>query len=607
MRHGVKEAQYDNRYVAPSPLVPRALRLGIAERTAWDGTVLVEPDRTDVVEAVRVFREAGVEAVAVSFLHSYANGATEQAVGAMLAELAPELYVSLSSELHPQARYYERTSTTAFNAYVGPIVSGYIERLLERLAGLGFGGRLLVMQSHGGIASPGVVVERGAAALLSGPAAGPTARAAHVGPHGFADCVTVDMGGTSFEAALVRGGSALVVPSIEIDGRTVALPAVDIHTIGAGGGSVAWIDRGGLLRVGPESAGARPGPACYGFGGRQPTCTDANLLLGYLNPGFFAGGDLELDVDAARDAITREVAAPLGLDITAAAAGIYDVVNVNMAAAIRKVSVNRGIDPRAVPLVVAGGSGPVHAAAIAAELGIPLVVIPRLAGFLCATGMLLSDLRHDYVRTYVSALDAVDLDRLAASADAMLADGRAALESDGVDPATMRFELSLDLRYAGQHREIPVPCSREEIRAADWAGVRARFDDLHELHYGHSLPEEPLELVNVRLVALSVTAKPALPSLEQATSGIDSAVKGRRRAYFRATDSFDDVVLYDGDRLRAGYRLSGPAIVEERTTTVVVPPGHDLLCDVHGSYLLGPSETLDALAPEGAERAVVLG
>ena len=438
MRHGVKEEQYDNRYVAPTPLVPRSRRIGVAERTRWDGAVLVEPDASEVAEAVRALVADGVEAVAVSFLHSYANADTEQAVGAMLERLAPELYVSLSSALHPQARYYERTSTTVFNAYVGPIVSRYLQRLLQRLDDNGFGGQLLVIQSHGGIASPSVVGERGAGALLSGPAAGPIAGAAFVAPHGFPDCLTVDMGGTSFEAALVRDGNALVVPSISIDGRTIALPAVDIHTIGAGGGSVAWIDRGGLLRVGPDSAGARPGPACYGFGGARPTCTDANLVLGYLNPEFFAGGDLRLDVDAARAAIEREVGDGLGLDVVAAAAGIYDVVNVNMAAAIRKVSVNRGIDPRVVPLVVAGGSGPVHAAAIASELGIPLVVVPRLAGFLCAVGMLLTDVRHDYVRTYVSALADVSCEQLCALTDAMLDEGDAALVADGADPGTRR-------------------------------------------------------------------------------------------------------------------------------------------------------------------------
>lgn len=586
MREGVKEDQYDNRYVAPPPLVPRFLRLGVPERVNREGQVLVAPQRVDLKRAIATIRKHDVEAVAVSFMHSYANGENERFVGAALEELAPDLHVTLSSELLPQIRFYERTSTSAFNAYVGPILARYLSKLMTRLDDLGFGGQLLVMQSNGGVVPPAQAAKRSAGALLSGPAAGPVAGGALATAAGHFDCITADMGGTSFDVAVVREGRPLMVRDSRFDRRVVALPTTDIHAIGAGGGSIGWIDDGGLLRMGPASAGAQPGPACYGFGGRRPTCTDANVVLGLLDASYFAGGRIQLHADIAAEAIERDIAGPLGISVTEAAAGMHHVINVNMAMGVRAVSVNRGLDPRGIPLVVGGGCGPVHAARIAEELDIPLVMVPRSSGLLCAVGMLLSDFRHDYVRTALSPLAEVDWDHINRLVDAMIAEGESALIDDGVGRPDRQYKILLDIRYASQHREIEVPCTLEELGPHSGPALRSRFGELHEKLYGHSLPDAALELVTVRVHAVGVARKLPLPELPEATSSVISAQRSTRNVYIAERDAYQEIPAYDGQRLEVGHVIHGPAVVDDPNTSVFVPPAYQLRCDARESRVL---------------------
>ncbi|HMR72026.1 MAG TPA: hydantoinase/oxoprolinase family protein, partial [Rubrivivax sp.] len=407
MRRGIREAQYDNRYTNVVPLVPRARRLGIAGRIDRDGRELAPLDLAAVRAAVQRWRDDGVQAVAVCFMNAFANPAHEQAAAAIVRAEWPEAYLSVSTEVLPAIRFYDRVSTTALNAYVGPKLGHYLDRLVERLAGVGFGGLLLIMQSNGGVITPAAARAKAALTLLSGPSGGPGAGLHYVAALGRDRVITTDMGGTSFEAS-VAVGMPLVKNDGEIARHRIALPMLDIHTIGAGGGSIGWLDDGGLLRMGPQSAGADPGPACYGRGGTLPTTTDANLVLGYLDPGYFAGGTMPLDVAAARRAIETHIARPMGLSIEQAAAGMYRVACNNMAQGVREVTIKRGFDPREFPLIPGGGAGPIHGCTICSELGIPLQVVPREASVLCAFGMLMGELRHDFVRTFVTRLDAID-------------------------------------------------------------------------------------------------------------------------------------------------------------------------------------------------------
>jgi N-methylhydantoinase A len=590
MRRGVREEMYDNRWHAPAPLVPRWLRLPVAERIGPAGEVIAPLDAAGAEQALAQLREAGVEAVAICFLHAHANPAHERSAAALARRALPQAYVSVSSEVLPQVRFYERVSTTVFNAAVGPILARYLASLTRRLDEAGFGGTLLVMQSNGGVGSPAEVVRRAAATLLSGPAAAPAAGLACLASSGERSFISVDMGGTSFDAALVRDGAPEVTSAGTVNRYALALPAMEIHTIGAGGGSIGWIDEGGLLRMGPQSAGADPGPACYGRGGTEPTCTDANLVLGYLSADYFAGGRMRLDAAAARRAIEERIARPLGLSLAQAAHGMLHVINVNMASAIREISVKKGYDPREFPLLCAGGAGPLHAAAIAAELGIRRVIVPRDASIFCASGMLRSDLRHDYVRSCAQTLGARGEGgaRVREAAREMLAEADRALAAEGVPRARRRMRFLMDLRYSGQYHEVTVEVPREAVLRADWNAVRERFHDRHDRLYGYCLRQEgtAVELLNVRLAATGITPKPVLAREPRARAEARGALKGRRPAYLPEKKGYREVPVYDGDRLRRGNRLAGPAIIECANTTIVVPAGWRAEYDALGNCIL---------------------
>jgi N-methylhydantoinase A len=598
MRRGIREEMYNNRYHPPAPLVPRHLRLPASERVDATGAMVTPLDATDVEEAIRHFRTVGIEAVAVCFLHAHANPANEAEAARLVRKRMPRAYVSVSSEVLPQVRFYERTSTTVLNAGVGPILSRYLRNLTLKLEKCRYQGALLIMQSNGGVASPAGVERLAAMTLLSGPAAAPAAGLACMAAQHQNSFITVDMGGTSFDAALVRNGEPVVTTAGSVNRYALALPSMEITTIGAGGGSIAWIDDGGLLHMGPQSAGADPGPACYGRGGAQPTCTDANLLLGYLSADYFAGGRIGLDAAAAERSILERIAKPLRLDTVEAAHGMFHVINVNMASAIREISVQKGYDPREFPLICAGGAGPIHGAGIAAELGIECIVVPRESSIFCASGMLRTDLKHNYVRSYARPLPSTRAEggRIRDLMREMQTEARATLKADGIAAARQRLRTSMDLRYLGQFHEVNVDIPLKAVAnldRIDWATIRSLFHERHDQLYGYSLREEgtAVELLNLRITGIGVTAKPALERQPRRSAACSHALKGRRPIYLPERMEFRNVPVYDGDRLGHGNRLAGPAIIESVNTTILVPAGYFAEYDVLGNCLLNAKRT----------------
>jgi N-methylhydantoinase A len=582
MRRGVREFMYNNRWHPPPPIVPRHLRLPVTERIDAEGRTVTPLDAADVAAAIETLRREEVEAVAICFMHAYADPGNEAAAARMVRDALPQAYVSVSSEILPQVRYYERTSTTVLNAGVGPILSRYLNSLTAKLDAAGYHGVLLIMQSNGGVASPAAVSQRAAMTLLSGPAAAPAAGLACMAAGGQTSFITVDMGGTSFDAALVRDGEPAVTTSGTVNRYALALPSMEINTIGAGGGSIAWVDDGGLLRMGPQSAGASPGPACYGLGGTEPTCTDANLVLGFLSAGYFAGGRMKLDPVAAERAVHDRIAAPLGMEVVEAAYGMYQVINVNMASAIREISVQKGYDPREFPLLCAGGAGPIHGAAIAAELGIRSIVVPRDSSIFCAAGMLHTDLKRDYVRSLAQPLpdgrgdgQAGQGARIGALFEEMEQEARATLESEGIARSRQRLRYGLDLRYLGQYHEVNVDVPARLLKAGDWHGVRRLFHAQHDRMYGYSLAEDDsmVELLNLRLTAIGVTAKPPAQLQPRRGAGASHALKNERAVYLPDRRAFAQVAVYDGDCLVHGNQVRGPAVIESANTTIFVPAG----------------------------------
>jgi len=592
MRRGVREKQYDNHFQNVVPLVPRYLRRTARGRLDFEGEELTPLDAGEVRDAAGVFRREGVEAVAVCFMNSFANGSHEEEAARILREELPGVHLSVSSEVLPTVRFYNRVSTTVLNSYVGPILRDYLQSLTAKLAGIGFTGVLLIMQSNGGVALPEVALARPATTLLSGPAGGPEAAVAYTRLSGRDDCIVVDMGGTSFDASLVRGGEAEMVSESDLERLRIALPMLAITTIGAGGGSIGWIDEGGLLRMGPQSAGAKPGPACYARGGERPTCTDANVALGYLDPAYFAGGKLQLDAEAARRAIDLHVAQPLGMSVEDAAAGMYRVINTNMAHGVREITVRRGLDPREFPMVVAGGAGSLHACMIANELEMPELCIPPTASVLCATGMLMGDLRQDYVRSHVCRFRELDVDRVRALVGEMTSEGAALLREEGIEPDRIGHRIFLDLRYVKQYHEVTVPVTARMIEEGDTAAIAAAFHREHDRLYGYELSNEGtnLELINVRVRAIGATDKPEIPRLEAGSEDAFAARKGARHAFVPELAAFAEVPVYDGHALAAGNALEGPALIERTDTTIFVSDSFRARIDEHGSCLLTRKE-----------------
>jgi N-methylhydantoinase A len=586
IRRGFKEDIWDPAFPPPIPIAPRRRRFGIPERLDFRGAVVRPLDEQAARAAIRRLRVQGVESVAVCLLFSYVNPAHELRLRELLAEGLPEARVSLSHEVMPTAPEFERTSTTLVDAYVGPRVERYLRHLARALRDAGYGGELLIMQSNGGIMTSEVLARRAVAVLNSGPTAGAMGACAVAKQAGVDDLIAVDMGGTSYEACLVRGGRPRIESFWNWRHRyLVGLPMVQMHSIGAGGGSIARVEAG-ALRVGPESAGADPGPICYGRGGRAVTVTDANWLLGYLNPDALCGGEFKLAGAGVREALLEQVGRPLGIDSVAAAAGVHRIVNANMANAIRRVSSHAGLDPRDFTLLVYGGNGPVHAGQQAEELGIRRYVVPKTSPAFSALGLLIADYVVEAQRAYIAPAGRADGSRINALLDEMEAQAVADLAVARVPRSAIELRPLLTLCYPGQTFDMPVPAVAPggRLGAGDLERTVARFHDLHDELHGYAMREEEPILRSVRLEAVGRTPKPSLEPPARPEGSAQEALRGRRPAWFGGR--FLDTPVYDGDRLGPGHRLEGPAIVEERFTTIVLHPGHRAAIDPHGNVVV---------------------
>jgi len=590
MRRGIREKQYDNRYTNVQPLVPRYLRYPVEERLDYKGDIITELKNRDVLNALDLFKKEGVEAIAVCFMNSFANDVHESRAAEIIKQkwgmddASP--YLTVSSAFLPSIRFYDRVSTTVLNSYVGPILSSYLKSLVRKLENIGFDGILLIMQSNGGVISPKIAIDSAAVTILSGPAAGPVAGIEYASVQGYQDCITIDMGGTSFDAALIKDKTPLVTTEGEIDRLRIALPMLGIVTIGAGGGSIGWVDEGGLLRMGPQSAGSNPGPACYDLGGELPTCTDADLILGYLDKDFFAGGKIPLSFEKAEKAIKEKIADPLGMDVEQAAAGMYRIINVNMATGVREVSVKRGHDPREFPLIVAGGAGPVHACMIGLELEIPVMIIPKESSIFCAAGMLISDLKHNFVRTYSTRLADMDRKKFKSLFCDMEDEANRLLKSERIPENAIQHIYSVDLRYVKQYHEVNVEITSTDIEDGNIERIANQFHPEHNRLYGYSLEEQrtPIELINLRLLSVGKTVKPKFSQEEFIGTDPSHALKKNRMVYLPLEEAFADVPVYDGHKMMCGNRVEGPAVIEQVNTTTFVTPEYNVLCDKYGSY-----------------------
>jgi N-methylhydantoinase A len=574
-RHDRKEL-YALRYRKPERLVPRRDVVEVVERLRWDGSVEVPLDRASVDALIERLRADRVEAVAICLIHAYVNPVHELELRSLLLAELPELSITLSHEIAREWREYERASTAVLNAYIAPRVERYLGTLERELAGLDIASPLHVMQSNGGITTARSAREEPIQTLLSGPVGGTMGGAALARATGRRNLLCIDMGGTSFDLSLVVDGEPTVSTETELEGLPVLMPLVDIHTIGAGGGSLAWIEAGGL-RVGPQSAGADPGPACYGRGGTEPTVTDANLFLGRLDPGYFLGGRMTLDHPAAERALAA-VAAELGLGTRELAEGMLAIVNARMADAMRTITVRQGIDPREYALVAFGGAGPMHAVWLAEELEIGEVIVPWSPGTFSAWGMLQTDLRHDVVRSFYRPLADVDDDAVGAAFAALRDEADVLLGREEVAPADRYFQRSADMRYVGQEYTVNVPVAE----ATSLETIDASFHDAHRVRYGHSTPGAPVEFVNLRIAAMGRIGTTVAPYRGSA-DGSDPLL-GRRGVVFAAVEHETPVLLRD--RMHAGRTYDGPVVVEEQSSTTVVPPGYRVRLDELGNMLI---------------------
>jgi len=575
---------YDFQSEKPAPIVPRDRRYAVPERLDERGTVLEALDEAAVRDVADQLAESGVESVAISLLFSFENDDHERRVEEILREEGIDTKVSLSSETLPEIREYERTLTTALNAALKPVMDSYIGTLGTRIDEQNIDAELKIMQSNGGIITAAAARDRPINTLLSGPAAGVRGATYVAGLADIEDVVTMDMGGTSCDVSLVEGGEPLIATDVEIGDYPVNVPMIDIHTVGSGGGSIAWLDEGDALRVGPKSAGADPGPVCYGRGGQRPTITDAQLLLGRLDPAAFLSDDIGNDVSEVSAVVERELADPLGISVEEAAQGILDVANANMERALRVVSVERGYDPRDFGLVAFGGAGPLHATALAESLDIPRVIVPRSAGVLSALGLLISDILYDYSTSRVRPLSGVSPSGLQAEFDRFVDQGRQRLAEERLPDDRMRFERSLDLRYAGQSFELSVPVPDGDIDPETLSTVADRFHDRHRKRYGHAYEDEPIELVTLRLSARGVVETPDLRPSESGGT-IEDAIDSRRDVVFDGTGH--ETPIYDRTALPIGTEFDGPAVVAGPESTVVVRPGQHAQMNEYGSIIVG--------------------
>ncbi len=587
IRRGYKEDIWDPAYPPPIPIARRRHRYGVAERLDFRGRLVTPLDEEAVRRAVRRLRAQGIESIAVCLLFSFINPAHELRVREIIAEEYPEARVSLSHQIMPTAPEFERTSTTLVDAYVGPRVERYLSRLQNALREAGYARELLIMQSNGGLMTADFISRKAVATLGSGPTGGVMGACALAERAGVSDFIAIDMGGTSYEACLVRGGRPSIRSYWNWQQRyLVGLPMVEMHSIGAGGGSIAHVEAG-ALQVGPESAKAEPGPICYGRGGTRPTVTDANLVLGYINPEALCGGEFKLTGGGVREAIAEQVGRPLGLDLVEAAHGIFRIVNANMSNAIRRVSSHAGLDPREFCMVVYGGNGPIHAGMQADELGIRKLIVPKTSPAFSALGLLIADYVVDEQRAYITPAGRAEAERVNELLREMEDAAERELSAAGLSRGDLDFRRFLNICYPGQTFDMAVPAvagAGGRMAQRDLEATVEAFHDLHEELHTYAVREEEPVLRSVRVQTLGRTAKPGLREYPAASTPVADALRSRRPAFFEGR--FVETPVYDGDRLGPGHRLEGPAIVEERFTTIVLQPGQRAEVDRLGNYLI---------------------
>lgn len=574
---------YDIRWEKPSPLVPRYLRYEIDERIDKSGNVVKKIERQHVKRIADELRTAGIHAAGVCFLFSFMNPIHEKEVEQILKEECPDIYVSLSSNVNPEIREYERMSTVLIDAAVKPVMDLYLSSLENGLKAAGVRSGLMIMKANGGMMSSSAAKQVPLQTIESGPAGGTIGAAQMANILGIKNLIAIDMGGTTFKVSLVDSGRPRYRSEGELEwGIPFRMPMIDISEIGAGGGSIAWIDEGGLLRVGPHSAGADPGPVCYRMGGNEPTITDAQLVLGRLNPVSLLGGDMKLDMRSAKEAIER-LAKKIGLSLTETAAGIIRIAEANMLASMRVNSVQKGYDPRNFPVIAYGGAGPMVASTLSRDLGSPTVIIPIHPGIFSAIGMLVADIRFDFIKSYVVEFDHVDLGRLNSIYEELESQAVEALSRE--QECDMHVLRTADLRYLGQNYELSVPVPGGQLTLNELGVIKENFNNEHLKLYGHNKTDEKLELISLRVAIIGSLTKPSFKETSRSSDGA-GALKGTRDVYYHSEKDFVSSNVYDRDLIPIGERIDGPAIIEEMDSTIVINPGQSAQIDNYGNVVI---------------------
>lgn len=586
LRRVIKENMWDWRCPFPEPLIPRYLYVGVKERVDSHGNVIKPLDEDSIHEAITYLKKMKVESIVVSLLWSFMHPEHELRVREIINKDYPEANVTLSHEILPQLGEYERTSTTVISAYTEPSIAAYIELLTDFLTNSGFSGSLLLMQNNGGVESAEIGVEKAATLATSGPTAGPPS-ALYIGSvHGEKNLLSVDMGGTSFDIAIIDNGRFITKTESLIAEQRFSLPVIDVDSVGAGGGSIAWFDASGTLHVGPKSAGANPGPACYGIGGEEATTTDACVVLGYVSPDYFLGGEIKLYQELAEKAIKENVASRLDISVPEAAYAMYKISNSVMSDGISHSFTKHGYDPRDFVMVAAGAAGPVMAINIAEDIGISRIMIPKFAANYCAFGMLVVDLRHDFTRFYHADRDTLDIDEVKQLYKGMKAEAVELLNRESVPEKNRVLVYTMQVKYWGQFRDVSVSWPGERINKAEIEEGMINFHQRHKELYGFSDEKYPVEIMGFGLSAIGKADQAKLKKIQDGTKDASGALKGVREAYFETSNGFTKTKVYNGDKLLCHNVVEGPSVIEETTTTVVIPPGYTMIVDEYGNYIV---------------------
>jgi N-methylhydantoinase A len=597
----IRPSLYDIHFEKLKPLVPRDLCFEVPERLDATGKVLLELDESRMAEIAQKLEKQNIRSAAICFLHSYVNPSHEERAEQILRKHAPNAVLSVSSSICPEFREYFRASTTVVNACVKPVVANYLEGIETQLKKQETKAELLIMQSNGGVLTFEQAADRPVYMVESGPAAGVIAANFIAGNLGFTDVVSFDMGGTTAKAGLILDGRPKITKEYEVgaearpgagqsrgSGYPIRTPVIDLVEIGAGGGSIAWVDPGEVLRVGPQSAGADPGPICYRLGGKQPTITDANLVMGRINPRYFLGGEMDLDLEGATEGIRTRCAEPLGLDTIAAANGIVEIANTAMVNALRLTTVRRGYDPRALVMVAFGGAGPLHANRLCAEMQIPKLIVPLSPGTASALGLLTTDVKHEFSRTRIMRGDSADSAAINKIFSSMEEAGGKLLRKEGIPAERISFLREIEMRYKGQSSELAVICRGGTLNAESLARLCAQFHEEYERAYGRGYPAEIVELVNYRVTAVGAIPSPPVRKISHSGLTAGQAKKGERPVYFHESNGFTKTSVYDRYKLEAGHHITGPAVVEEMDSNTLIHPHFQADVDGFGNLLISP-------------------